>query len=309
MTRGLITIATGNEHYFELAANFLLSYRFFAENPLPVAIIADKHNEYTQLFDDVIITDEAKCSFLDKFLLLKLCPYDETIFFDADSLAYGDLNEYWDFFKDATDFSSLGGNHPKYEDGSAWYDVSGIGEYADKIQYKTRVHLGVCFIRKSEKNMKMYNDCIELYNNLDKLHFHTCPNSLDECIMGIAMPMNNMLAIPEKVHMMAAFPCLTTLKADLLNDVLTYETAWGTSTEKGILLHWGTNQTYEPLYRYNAECLKYRIKYENGKAPFWGKMMYQMKMRYYMLCFGKKIKSKCNYVAKVGCKLKHKVFG
>lgn len=290
MIRGLITIATGKEHYFELAANFLMSYRFFSENPLPVAIIADKENEYTNLFDDVVITDEATCSFLDKFLLLKLCPYDETIFFDADSLAYGDLNEYWNFFDGATDFSSLGSNHPKYEDGSAWYDVSGIGEYADQIEYKSRVHMGVCFIRKSERILKMYDDCLDLYSNLDKLHFHTCPNSTDECIVGLAMPMNHMLAIPEKVHMMAAFPCLTELKADILNNVLAYKTAWGTSTDKGILVHWGTSQTYNSLYRYNVECLKYREKYKDKKEPILIKMMYQLRLRYYMLRFEEKLK-------------------
>ena len=86
MTRGFITIATGKSHYYKIAANLLLSYRFFSKNPYPFAIIAEEHNEYTELFDDVIITTEAMRSFTDKFLLLKLCPYDETIFFDAETL-------------------------------------------------------------------------------------------------------------------------------------------------------------------------------------------------------------------------------
>jgi hypothetical protein len=35
-------------------------------------------------------------------------PFDETIFIDADSLAYQDQNTYWDYFDAADDFSCLG---------------------------------------------------------------------------------------------------------------------------------------------------------------------------------------------------------
>ena len=247
MSKGLVTIATGNIHYYKIAANLLRSYRLFAKDPLPFAIIAEEENEYTALFDTVVITTEARRSFLDKFLLLKLCPYDENLFFDADSLAFGDLNRYWDFFADATDFSSLGENFPLTTPGGAWYDVDGIGEYASKITYKTRVHMGVCYIKNSKHILKLYNDCIEIYNNFDQLYFHTAPSSVDECVLGLAMPMNNMLAIPEKPDMLACYPCLTKLKANIYNNTLAYTTAWHTSSDCGILVHWGTAQTHEPL--------------------------------------------------------------
>ena len=55
MTRGMITIATVDVHYYRIAANLLLSYRIFSDNPLPFAIIAEEENEYTALFDKVII--------------------------------------------------------------------------------------------------------------------------------------------------------------------------------------------------------------------------------------------------------------
>ena len=137
MTRGMITISTGDVHYYRIAANLLLSYRIFSDNPLPFAIIAEEENEYTALFDKVIITKEAKRSFTDKFLLLKLCPFDETIFFDADCLAYGDLNNYWQLFEGATDFSALGQNFDLSDNNGAWYDLNGIGKYADLITYNS----------------------------------------------------------------------------------------------------------------------------------------------------------------------------
>lgn len=283
MTRGFITIATGKSHYYKIASNLLLSYRFFTENPYPFAIIAEEHNEYTALFDDVIITSESMHSFTDKFLLLKLCPYDETIFLDADMLAYGDLNQYWDFFANATDFSATGENFDLLAEKGAWYNAEDIGEYGKQIQYKSRIHAGVCYIRKSEKLMKMYEDCMDIYNHYDELHFHTNPASVDECVFGVAMPMNNMKAIPECNSMLAAYPCLTGLRADLLNDVLKYSTPWGGETEKGILLHWGTIQTYKPLYKYNVECLKYRADKLKRSSVF-NKLKYEYGFRYFDLC-------------------------
>lgn len=215
MTRGMITIATGDVHYYRIAANLLLSYRIFSDNPLPFAIIAEEENEYTALFDKVIITKEAKRSFTDKFLLLKLCPFDETFFFDADCLAYGDLNNYWQLFEGATDFSALGQNFDLSDNNGAWYDLNGIGKYADLITYKSRVHAGVMFFRKSSGLLKMYDDCMRLLESFDSLTFHSFPNSVDECILGLAMPLNNMKATIEKPEMIAAFPCLTKVKANI----------------------------------------------------------------------------------------------
>lgn len=290
MTRGFITIATGNRHYYEIAANLLLSYRFFSKNPFPFAIIAEEHNEYTALFDDVIITSEAMRSFTDKFLLLKLSPYDETIFFDADSLAYGDLNQYWDFFEGATDFSATGENFELYAPKGAWYNVEDIGKYGKQISYKSRVHAGVCFVRKSEKTIKMYADCIDIYKHYRELYFHTASSSIDECVFGVAMPMNGMKAIPECSTMLAAYPCLTSLEADILHDVLKYSTPWAGETQKGILLHWGTAQTYQPLYRFNVECLKYRIDESKRKSVI-SIIKYDYKFRYVDLCLRNSIKN------------------
>lgn len=309
MTRGFITIATGKKHYYEIAANLLLSYRFFTKKRYPFAIIAEEHNEYTALFDDVIITSEAMRSFLDKFLLLKLSPYDETIFFDADSLAFGDLNQYWDFFKEATDFSATGENFELYAEKGAWFNVEDIGKYGELISYKSRVHAGVCFIRKSEKTLKMYADCMDIYKHYHELYFHTAAASVDECIFGVAMPMNEMKAIPECNTMLAAYPCLTSLEADILNDVLKYSTPWAGETQKGILLHWGTIQTYQPLYRYNVECLKHRIA-ESDKKSIMNTLKYEYKLRYFDLYFKYFVKKLVTYPYKflkrvvkyVGCK-------
>ena len=41
-TIGFFTVATGDEHYYKIAANLLRSYRRFTPEPLPFAILADR---------------------------------------------------------------------------------------------------------------------------------------------------------------------------------------------------------------------------------------------------------------------------
>lgn len=276
MTRGFITIATGKKHYYEIAANLLISYRHFSKNPLPFAIIANEENEYTKQFDDVIIIPNASGTFMDKFLLLNHCPYDETIFFDADSLAFGDLNEYWEFFANATDFSALGKQYDLSDNNGAWYNIKDVGRYGKLIKYKTRVHAGVLFIRKSDKLKKFYDDCVELYNNYDSILFHSFPGCKDECIFGLAMPMNGMRACPVKPEMIAFFPCLLKIKTDIIRGFLAYETPWHPYISNGIWLHWSTVQTYKYLYRFNVRCLRQMVS--ESSQTFAQKMLYNYRI-------------------------------
>ena len=57
-TKGFLTIATGKEEYYQIASNLLRSYHMFCKMPLPFAILADRKNEYTEEFDDVILFPE-----------------------------------------------------------------------------------------------------------------------------------------------------------------------------------------------------------------------------------------------------------
>ena len=91
--KGFVTVATGNTMYYIMARNLLLSYRHFATDPLPFAIICDRTNRYTDCFDDVILLRDPTRSYNDKLLLPSLVPYDQTIFVDADCLTYTALND------------------------------------------------------------------------------------------------------------------------------------------------------------------------------------------------------------------------
>lgn len=299
MTRGFITIATGKKQYYKIAANLVKSYRYFSKFPLPFTIIAEEQNEYTELFDDVIITSDSQHSFMDKFLLFKLSPYDEAIFIDADSLCYGDLNVFFDLFEDATDFSAIGAMYPRDKKGGAWYDIDGVWKYSDILPYKSRVHAGVMFLRKSEATNKMYSDCLEIINNYDKFYFHSYPNSKDEATLGVAMPLNNMKTIKEPSNIFAYYPCLEYVNADILHGNLSYKPYGKTVSNNGVLFHYGTYETYRPVYKFNIKCLELLLR-KNGKSlNIFEKLMYEKKIWYWFIIVLYKILRPIRFIKRV----------
>jgi len=255
------------------------SYRLFSNNPLPFAIICEEENKFTASFDDVIIVESATHSFLDKFQLLRMCPYEENIFIDSDSLAYGDLNEYWNIFYDSTDFSSIGDNLQKNQEKDSWYDIKDIGKYGDMIDYIVRIHSGVCYIRKSQSLKKMYDDCMDIVNNWSSIKVRYSPWLTDEAVFDIAMPMNNMRAVPEVTDLMGYLPCLQDYSIDMTNGICKYTTIYGKHSNQGRLIHWSNGKTYESMYR--IEVLKMKVLTNEKSRVYlyflkWISMFYQI---------------------------------
>lgn len=148
--KGFVTIATGQERYYKLARNLLHSYRLFAKDPFPFAIISDRENEYTSEFDKVIVISDASNSYNDKLKLFRELPFEETIFIDADSLAYGDLNTWWDIFCDAGDFSLFGYAWRDLNCGRGWFIPSGMKQYGTDISFIPDFNGGVYYMRNTD---------------------------------------------------------------------------------------------------------------------------------------------------------------
>lgn len=150
ITKGFITLATGSEDYYRLAKNLLHSYRFFSDRPLPFAILADRENEYTAEFDDVLILKNgANNSYLDKLSLGEYLPYDINIFIDSDCLAFGDLNKIFDCFDNADDFSCFGRTLP-LDDKTGWFEYENLGDLKSKVSYIVGLHGGIYYMRKGK---------------------------------------------------------------------------------------------------------------------------------------------------------------
>ena len=196
MKKGFITIATGSKKYYEMAKILVRSYKLSTKDPMPFAIITDTKDEKFSEFDDVVIIENAKCSYMDKIDLVKNSPYNESIFIDSDCIAYNDLNIYWDDFYGASDFSAYGQVIDSTSGQKGWFEIEDTWKYMNTIKYSINLHGGIYFFKKSEKNQNIYETCIEILENYGSFKFKNFKKPADEPVIALAMAVNG--ALPQK---------------------------------------------------------------------------------------------------------------
>ena len=287
MTRGFITIATGKEMYFQFARNLLFSYKLFCDSPLPFAIMCDRENEYTALFDDVVLFEKTEHPYFDKFELLKLAPYDETIFIDSDCLAYADLNLFWDYFNSADAFTASGTNYPIDSD-KGLFNKHQVGPYTERVHWKPDIHGGLYYIRKGETCDAIYRECRYIAEHYPEFQWPDfCAPYADEPVLCLAMAVHGCRALE-------AYPAnygipweVTELKCDIFTGLCQYSTEWHPLVTDGRMIHWPVRYCKKPLYRFEAEKLNVLLKYgirpggSPKKLPLAETILYQYKLRYF----------------------------
>ena len=258
--RGFITIATGNEEYFCLAANLLKSYRYFAKERLPFGILCDHRNKYTALFDDVIIFPEGACnSYLDKLKMGDLLPYEETIFIDADCLAYGDLNKLFTCFKEADDFSCFGRVLP-LDDKTGWFEYENLGSLQDKVSYIVGLHGGIYYMRISEKEKAVFETARELIPDYYRFHFKGKFNTPgDEPLIALSMALNN---IKPTKYKDGTICCYWEHQDSMKVDISVPIAKTSRKSQNYIIVHWGTRFTRQLLYKEQVDILNILIQGE-----------------------------------------------
>lgn len=160
MRKGFFTIATGDKKYYRLANNLLQSYRLH-NSQYPFSILCDRENEYTKDFDEVILLNDVKMNYQDKFRMLIDSPYDEGFFIEPDCLIYRNISHFFDLFAESSDVASFGWNDAEL---TTWFDNPEkiIEKYGKCIQSTPLFCPGYMFIRKSDTCKKMYHDLIVL---------------------------------------------------------------------------------------------------------------------------------------------------
>ena len=254
MTKGFITIASGKEEYYILAHNLLRSYRYFCDQPLPFAILADRENAYTADFDDCIIfPDGASNSYLDKLSLAEFTPYDITVFIDADCLAYGNLNVLFDHFQDADDFSCFGRVLP-LDDKTGWFEYENLGGLQETVSYVVGLHGGIYYMRKGSAALKVFEDAKRFIPDYPSFHFKgKFDTPGDEPLVALSMAVNNCHPIP---FIREAICCYWEKVGQMRIDITKGEATVTTEpTYNTILLHWGTRYTRELEYQKQVALL------------------------------------------------------
>jgi hypothetical protein len=101
--RGILTLASGPEHFHRWARYLLVSIRRL-DPTCAVAVVTDQvDSRHLQGFDEVIPLDPSKgLPYQQKLWLDDYSPFAETLFLDADCLLYCDLEQVWASVRSAT---------------------------------------------------------------------------------------------------------------------------------------------------------------------------------------------------------------
>ena len=269
-SRGFVTIATGREEYYILAQNLLRSYHFHSRSPMPFAIICDRENEYTSGFDTVIVMDHPLCTAFDKLRLLDLAPYAETIFIEADCLAYRDLNGLWEVFKDGPDFGSLGVVLP-LDSELGWIEPEFLGPYQDRFQEQYLHQGGVYYLRKDRLEAFMQT-CRDICLHRAEFHFRI---PTEEPVFALACMLHGFKPPKDWIDVFCFYPVATILRMDINKGILSFALPYRPVSPPGIfLVHWGTANTRKSLYKREAA-----VVYQNRNRKF-ARFLIEVKYRF-----------------------------
>lgn len=281
--KGFVTIATGKIKYHKMAYILMQSYRLTSDSPLPFAIITDKENKYTKFFDDVIIEKNVTGSYMDKIDLLIKSPYEETIFIDADCIAFNDLNKYWSIFKIKDDFSCFGNTYSLDSD-KGFFDRSSLGVYLEDVKTILDLHGGIYYIKKGQVCQKMYKDSKNIIKNYSKYNFKKFNYPADEPVLALAMAINGCLPISATANDFAWKKRCSDVHADFFKKKLSYifEGRYG---DEGLLMHFGTSRTIMPLYILESQKVKFMAQ-KNRAWNYFEKVVYSIicYLKSFMLC-------------------------
>lgn len=188
--RGFVTIATGNQKYYQMASNLLKSYRIYGQSSLPFAIICDKDCAESREFDDMILINSPCNSYMDKLSLYQNMPYEETIFIDADSLILSSVDNLWADFESMGDFSCYGKQLP-LDSNRGWYIYEGMGELKAKIPYVISMHGGLYYMRKTDTCRIIFENAKQFAKDYYKYSFTNFVKPADEPVLALAMAISN----------------------------------------------------------------------------------------------------------------------
>lgn len=273
MKKGFVTIATGNDRYYIMARNLLRSYRQNCDQPMPFALIADRENEFTAEFDDVVILDQPTHSWMDKMRLLDCCPYDENLFIDADCLVYRDINFLWDLYQNADDFSSFGKALP-LDDQSGWFTNQAADVYP--IKFCTHLHGMLYFIRKSDTLAHMKALCDDIIANYEKVTFKGFNDKLaDEPVYALAMAVMNLHPVDRQPEYYCFVPYATKFASNYARRTVAFDNPTDGAVDGCAIVHWGNRNTMRAQYRFDAGAVNGCQNSGSGFSRFRYHVMYE----------------------------------
>ena len=256
MSRGFITIATGDKKYHEMAKTLVRSYKLTSASPVRFGVITDDVNDKFEEFDDVVLIKDATRSYMDKIDIMRYSPYDETIFIDSDCIAFNDLNIYWkDFGGGQNTFSAYG--KVFYEDSDrAWFKISETLQYKEQLKYSIDLHGGIYYFKKGKMVDDIYKTCKDISSDYASFRFKDFKKPADEPIIALAMAVNGAKPITASADRFCFLRNTKRLKADFFSKSLSYHFKDDVNGN-GKLIHFATLRTILPIYQVEKRKVDY----------------------------------------------------
>ena len=294
-SRGFVTIATGSEHYYQLAYHLLRSYRRNGGGAYPFAIIAEEENQYTAAFDSTVLMLNPAHSYMDKLRLYECSPFDETIFIDADCLVYGRIDDWWTYFEKGPDFSCFGSAYDDLNTDKGWFQYQGMREYRERIRFIPSFSGGIYFIRKTSVAAKVIEVAKDAASNYESYPFAIFNHPADEPVLALGM------AVCECRPVDASEVGIYVKRKDLPMDILKPSASW---TYKGKsfpvkLVHWGNFGTMKAQYLLEIQRLNRDLE-GNPMSPFAAKLRYCILLRHDFATLLKRIRLRVMLLIKTG---------
>lgn len=270
LLKGFVTVATGSEYYYQLAANLCTSYRNRGKGKYPFALICDRENEYSALFDHVVLVDDFKKSTLDK-LLIRHSPYEESIFLDADTLILDNIDDLWDHFKNQSDVSAFGCTLP-LDSQKGWFTYEGSGKYKSRVNYLISMNGGIYYVRKSRKSEQVFEDAIGVVDDYSTIDFKYFSTPQDEPVMAMAMILNDCIPLDMAYDMIILPAHKKKVSVNYSGDV--YEDRQLSNAK---LIHFATANTRLFLYNYLNDVIRNDAYAENRRHYLCTRLRYAPK--------------------------------
>lgn len=277
MKKGFVTLAVGDERYYQLAVNLLLSYKHHSKEVYPFAIVADCENEYTAMFDKVVLLSNPSRSYMDKIEMLVHPPFDYNVFIDADCLIYRDIASLLDVC--AQGVAMYGTTYALTEKGKSWYEKENLCEYKDVVDYGVGVHGGIIFYCDDDVTRSIYKDCKNIVSHYSDFHFAMFDKPADEPIVALAMAVNGCKPISRASHydIYGFFPTFKDYRMNIKKGILAYSFDGDNWIENVKICHWQNCNTESPVYKREVDRLKHvdevvsLLKFFYRQGLFWGK--------------------------------------
>jgi hypothetical protein len=272
MKRGFITLAVGKDSYYELAYNLLCSYRATDSMDLPWTLVCDRENTLTAEFDNVILLENATCSYMDKLRLFSMTPYDQTIFIDADCLIYQNIDCMWDKMNRVEGIGGFGTALP-LESQEGWFLIDDVGHWKNQLSFIPQMHGGICFIQKGPRLDLILDYAAQIEANYSEYKFKYFEKPADEPILALAMAAAGSMPVEASPD---DFVFLPTVEKLMVNSVIRNRKAICLTHNGDMqdfrIVHFQNHNTCKSPYKVSCDILVHHI----GHTIYFRRIVYDL---------------------------------